>query len=193
MIASLRGQLKAVGEGRVIVEVGGVGYLVHVTGRTLDHLAAVGQAVELYTQMVVRENDISLFGFGSQEESDLFATLMTASGVGPRTAQSALATLAPETLRGAIARGDADALMRIPGVGRKTAQRLVLDLKDKVGLAGEALLAPSLTAGDADVINALTALGYSVVEAQSALGSVPADVQETDQRILAALRFLGSR
>jgi len=193
MIASLRGHVKAVGEGQVIVDVGGVGYLVHITGRTLEHLPAVGQVVELYTHMVVREDNIALYGFGSREENDLFVTLMTASGVGPRTAMSALAALAPETLRDAIARGDADALMRIPGVGRKTAQRLVLDLKDKVGISGEAVIAPSLTEGDTDVINALTALGYSVVEAQNALTAIPADLQDLDQRILAALRYLGSR
>ena len=193
MIASLRGKLEAVGEGRIVVDVGGVGYLVHVTGRTLEHLPAVGQPIALHTQMIVRENDVSLYGFSSAEEGALFAMLMTASGVGPRTAMGALSAFAPETLRTAIARGDADALMRIPGVGRKTAQRLVLDLKDKVGVAGEAVAAPSLTEGDADVINALTALGYSVVEAQHALGAVPADVVDLDQRILTALRFLGSR
>jgi len=193
MIASLRGQIKAVGEGQVIIDVGGVGYLVHVAGRTLEQLPAVGQTVELYTHLVVRENDVALYGFTNHEESSLFVTLMTASGVGPRTAMAALATLAPETLRSAIVRGDADALMRIPGVGRKTAQRLVLDLKDKVGVPGEAVAAPALTAGDVDVINALTALGYSVAEAQSALGAIPADLQDLDQRILAALRFMGSR
>jgi Holliday junction DNA helicase RuvA len=193
MIASLRGQLEATGEGHVVLEVGGVGYLVHVTGRTLEALPAIGQTVALYTHMIVRENDVSLYGFRSREERDLFATLMTASGVGPRTAMAALAAFAPETLRGAIVRGDADALMRIPGVGRKTAQRLVLDLKDRLGGADVSLPTPNLTQGDADVINALTALGYSVIEAQSALGAVPAEAQELDQRILAALRYLGSR
>lgn len=193
MIASLRGQLEAIDEECVVIDVGGVGYLVHVTGRTREKLPPIGQTVALYTRMIVRENDVALYGFGSRDESELFATLLTSTGVGPRTAMSALAAFAPETLRGAIARGDADALTRIPGVGRKTAQRLVLELKDKMGGDLAALPTPSLTEGDADVINALTALGYSVVEAQSALGAAPADAQELDQRILAALRFLGSR
>ena len=193
MIASLRGQLEAIDDEHVGIDVGGVGYLVHVAGRTREKLPPIGQTVALYTRMIVRENDVSLYGFGSREESDLFATLMTSSGVGPRTAMAALAAFAPETLRSAIARGDADALTRIPGVGRKTAQRLVLELKDKMGGAFAALPSPNLTAGDADVINALTALGYSVVEAQTALGAVPTDAHELDQRILAALRFLGSR
>ncbi len=176
-----------------MIDVGGVGYLVHVTRRTVEKLPPIGQTVALYTRMIVRENDVGLYGFGSREEGDLFATLMTSSGVGPRTAMAALAAFAPETLRGAIARGDADALTRIPGVGRKTAQRLVLELKDKMGGDIAALPTPNLTEGDADVINALTALGYSVVEAQAALGAIPADTQELDQRILAALRFFGSR
>ncbi|NLG26677.1 MAG: Holliday junction branch migration protein RuvA [Chloroflexi bacterium] len=193
MIASLRGQLEATGENTVVLDVGGVGYLVHVSRRTLGSLPALGQTVALYTQMILREDDVALYGFASRDERELFAMLLTASGVGPRTAMAALGVFAPETLRTAIASGDADALMRIPGIGRKTAQRLVLDLKDKVGVEAAAIGVAQMTEGDADVVNALTALGYSVAEAQTALGAIPGDVTELDQRILLALRYLGSR
>ena len=193
MIASLRGQLKAVRDASVIVDVGGVGYQVHVTNTLLESLPGIGQLIELYTHTHVRENEIALYGFRTFEELDLFLVLLRVSGIGPRTALMILSTFSPETLRNAIAQGDILALTRVPGIGRKTAQRLVLDLKDKVGVEVGAWVAPSITPSDADVMNALTALGYSLAEAQSALGTVPAEITELDQRILVALRSLGSR
>jgi len=192
VIASLRGQLKAIRDDSVIIDVGGVGYQVHVTGPTLDELADVGQVVELHTHLHVRENGITIYGFRSLGELDLFAMLIGVSGIGPRTALATLSAFSPETLRDLLAQGDALALTRIPGIGPKTAQRLVLDLRDKVGAVGQALVPPGLSADDADLINALTSLGYSVLEAQGALRAVPADLTELDQRILTALRFLGS-
>ena len=191
MIASLRGQLKAIRDGSVIVDVGGVGYLVHVTSSLLSESPASGQIIELYTHTHVRENELALYGFRSLEELDLFLLLIKVNGIGPRTAMAILSTFAPETLRGAIARGDVLALTHIPGIGRKTAERMVLDLKDKIGAAVGPLVAPALGTVDADVINALTALGYSVAEAQTAVGALPPEAKELDQRILAALQFLG--
>lgn len=191
MIASLRGQLKAIRDGSVIVDVGGVGYLVHVTSSLLSESPASGQIIELYTHTHVRENELALYGFRSLEELDLFLLLIKVNGIGPRTAMAILSTFAPETLRGAIARGDVLALTHIPGIGRKTAERMVLDLKDKIGAAVGPLVVPALGTVDADVINALTALGYSVAEAQTAVGALPPEAKELDQRILAALQFLG--
>ena len=193
MIASLRGQLELIRDDSVIVEVGGVGYLVHVTTTFLNEVGRVGQLVELYTHTHVRENELALYGFRALEELDLFKMLIAVSGIGPRTALAILSSFSPETLRSAIAQGDALALTRVPGIGRKTAQRLVLDLKDKVGAPEEAYWMPVLGAADADVLNALTALGYSLAEAQGALAMIPQDTQQLDERILAALRFLGSR
>ena len=193
MIASLRGQLELIRDDSVIVEVGGVGYLVHVTTTFLNDVGRIGQLVELYTHTHVRENELALYGFRSLEELDLFKMLIAVSGIGPRTALAILSSFSPETLRSAIAQGDALALTRVPGIGRKTAQRLLLDLKDKVGAPEEASWMPVLGAADADVLNALTALGYSLAEAQGALAMIPQDTQQLDERILAALRFLGSR
>lgn len=191
MIASLRGTIRAIRESWVVVEVGGVGYQVYVPGALLSELTHIGQPVELYTYTHVRENELALYGFRTFEELDLFTMLLKVSGIGPRTALSILSAFSPETLRGVIAQGDALALTRVPGIGRKTAQRLIMDLKDKVEGPTGALL-PSGLAADADVLNALTALGYSLAEAQTALAAVPKDIEALDERILAALRYLGS-
>ena len=191
MIASLRGQLKAVREDSVIIDVAGVGYQVHVTGPTLSDLGDIGQVVELHTHQHVRENDIAVYGFRSLAELDLFAMLIGVTGIGPRTALATLSAFSPETLRDALVHGDAQALTRIPGIGPKTAQRLVFDLRDKVGAAADAWVAPGISPEDADVIDALTSLGYTVLEAQTALRAIPKDLQGLDERILAALRSLG--
>lgn len=191
MIASVKGKLQAVGDHYVVVDVGGVGFRVRTTQTLVDH-ATPGKTIELHTHMVVRENEISLYGFESTEEVDLFGVLLGVTGIGPRTALNILSAFSPETLRGVIGQGDVAALARVPGIGRKTAQRLALDLKDRLGAGGPGAAMPSLSAADADALNALTALGYSLSEAQEALSAVPPDVQGLDERILAALRALGS-
>ncbi len=191
MIASLSGRVKALRQDALIVEVGGVGFEVRVPRALLESSLRVGQSVELYTYMLVREGEIALFGFRSLGEHELFTTLLAVNGVGPRTALAVLSTFSPETLRSAIAQGNIAALTRIPGVGAKTAQRLVLDLKDKLGLPAEAIAMATWREGDADVLNALTALGYSLAEAQMALKAVPEETMRLDERILAALRSLG--
>jgi holliday junction DNA helicase RuvA len=192
MIASLRGTLQAIREGSVIIDVGGVGYQVHVGATLLGEIGRVGQVVELYTHTHVRENEIALYGFTSLAELDLFQMLIGVSGIGPRTALAILSSFSPETLRSAISQGDALALTRVPGIGRKTAQRLLLDLKDRIGVPAGLTAAESLGPADADALNALTALGYSLLEAQSALAAVPKETQALDERIMAALRYLGS-
>jgi Holliday junction DNA helicase RuvA len=192
MIASLQGQIKAVKDNRLVVEVGGVGYAVNVLGSFLEGVHRVGQTVELYTHLYVRETQLALYGFRTAEEQELFGTLLGVSGIGPRTAMAVLDTFSPETLRAAISQGDASTLTRIPGIGRKTAERLLLDLKDRIGVALEAVAAQGLGQADVDVMNALTALGYSLAEARSALQAVPEEAEALDERILAALQFLGS-
>ena len=190
MIATLRGQVRAIQSESLIVEVGGVGYRVLCVGGLLSGKVRQGQTIELYTHMCVRENDITLYGFVSEEEQGLFALLVGVNGIGPRTALAALSSLSPDALRGAIVREDLDVLTRIPGVGPKTARRLMLDLRDRlqavVGVEG--VTVPDQE--DVDVINALTALGYSVAEATQALDAIPKDAQALDERILAALRVL---
>ncbi len=193
MIASLHGRLEAIHKDTLVVEVSGVGYVVNVPATLAAQGLHVGQAIELHTHLHVRENELALYGFQSAEELELFAVLITVNGIGPRTAMGALSVFAPETLRGAIAQGNAAALTRIPGIGRKTAERMVVDLRDKIGPAGEQRPMAAFQEEDADVLNALTALGYSLMEAQDALAGVGSDVQGLDLRILEALRYLGGR
>ena len=192
MIASLSGHLAAVTDQHVVVDVHGVGFRVCVPSTLLEQGLSIGQSIELHIHMCVREKDISLYGFQTGKERDLFSLLLEVSGVGPRTALACLSAFAPETLHSLIAQGDVAALTRIPGIGRKTAQRLVLDLRDRLGAPEDMQAAPSLSESDAEVINALTALGYSLSEARSALGAIPKDTDALDERILAALRVLGS-
>ena len=192
MIASLRGQVTAVGEDAIVVEVGGVGYSVHVPTSVRNEVTHIGQPIELHTHLIVRENLLALYGFFTAEEEELFSTLLGVSGIGPRTAMAVLTTFSPETLRGAIAQGDASALTRIPGIGRKTAERLMLDLRDRIDVTSSVLPGAPIDQAEVDVINALTALGYSLAEARGAVDSIPEDTQSLDQRILAALRYLGT-
>jgi Holliday junction DNA helicase RuvA len=191
MIATLHGNVQAVQEGALVVVLGGLGLRVQVPATVLAH-AHVGRTIDLYTHLHVRESELALYGFGSQAELDLFTLLLGVSGVGPRTALAVLSTFSPETLKGAVSRGDIAVLTRIPGIGRKTAERMLLDLRDKVGGAdGSAWSMSAMQEGDADVINALTALGYSLTEARDALSAIPDGVTALDERILASLRSLG--
>jgi Holliday junction DNA helicase RuvA len=191
MIASVQGRIQALRAQALIVQVGGVGLLVRVPDSVLDG-AQVGHIVELYTHLYVRESELALYGFGTEEEHDIFTTLLGVSGIGPRTALAVLSTFSPEVLRSAITQGDVGMLTRIPGIGRKTAERMMLDLKDKVGApSGVAWSMAAMREGDAEVINALTSLGYSLGEARDALAAVPVETKALDERILAALRSLG--
>lgn len=192
MIASLCGQVQYREEGALVVVVQGVGYRVYVADSVVDAVPHVGAHIELVTEMVVRENEVALYGFQTSEERDLFRLLLTVSGVGPRTAIAVLSTFSPETLRAAVAHDDIAALTRIPGIGRKTAQRLVLDLRDRVGVPTQPWQSGAPSEGDVDVLHALTALGYSLAEAQAALAAVPTEATTLDERILAALRSLGA-
>ena len=176
MIAHVRGRVAHRGTGTVVVDVGGVGYLVHVTGAS--PVPARGEEVELHTSMQVREDSMTLYGFTERGALELFELLLSSSGVGPRIALAALGTHRPDTLRAAIAGSDVPTLTAVPGIGKKVAERLVLELKDKVGAfpsAGDDQIgAAAGPAADvrAEVREALLGLGYSAGEAQEALAAI---------------------
>lgn len=196
MIASLRGKLASLGKDSLVVDVGGVGFRLFVPQTVLDALGALGasgQEVELSTHLHVRENELTLYGFGSDEELALFRLLQTVQGIGPRAAMALLSALPPERLRAALAQEDVPALTRVPGIGLKTAKKLAFELKDKV--AAEAPvggLRPTLTEADADLIGALTGLGYSVAEAQEAIRALPGGPLPFEERVRLALAYFGS-
>lgn len=195
MIAHLRGRVSHRDPAGVVVDVQGVGYLVHVTPG--DRIPARGEPVELHTSLQVREDAMTLYGFTERAALTLFELLLTSSGVGPKLALAALATHRPEVLRTAIAGGDLGTLTAIPGVGRKVAERLVLDLKDKVGGPTGGDLAVVVDGGNPDTLSevrdALLGLGYSAGEVQSALAAVgSADGADTSELLRRALRHLGA-
>jgi len=189
MIATLHGRIVAKGEGHVVVNVGGIGFRVSVPASLLQRLGSSGQEASLFTHMHVRENEISLYGCSSPEELALFELLLGVSGIGPKVALNVVSMMSTEDLRDAIARGDAAILTRVRGVGKRTAERVMLDLKDKLGIGLEFASYPALTPADAEVISALTSLGYSIAEAQAALHSLPEEDLPLEERIRLTLQY----
>jgi Holliday junction DNA helicase RuvA len=190
MIASIHGQVEAVASDHLIVRVGGVGVCVFVPTTVFEHVDGVGRGITLYTHLVVREDALTLYGFPNEDECALFTTLLSVSGVGPRLALSILSTLSLNLLHRAIAHGEPETLARVPGIGRKTAKKLVFELKDKLKLDKAMPTLEALSDTDADVIDALIALGYSIVEAQAALQSIPASAAESlEERVRVALQY----
>ncbi len=173
MIARLHGTIVSLDQDSLVIDVGGVGYRVRVPRSLLAEIAGTGQMMTLHTHLHVRENELTLYGCANEAQLELFKSLLGVSGIGPRSAMNIISSLDPQTLREAIAHGDVAALARLQGIGRRTAERLVNELRDKMGEASGGPAA-GLSAGDAEVIAALTALGYSVVEAQRALSGLPA-------------------
>src|SRR5574340_657926 len=190
MIATLRGRLQARGGDSIVLDVGGVGFGVRVPARTLAELGGVGSEVHLFTHLRVREDELTLYGFASPDDLRLFETLLTVSGVGPKVALGVLSAAPSETLRLAIAQGNLDILTGLPGIGKKTAQRLVLELKGKVDVSGLGEFS-ELAPADEDVINALVNLGFSAADAARAARSVPAGATSVEERVRLALQSLG--
>ncbi len=202
MIASVRGRVLAVRLDAVVVEVGGVGLLLQATPATLAELRP-GHEAELATSLVVREDALTLFGFADADERDVFEVVQTVSGIGPRLALAMLAVHTPDGLRAAVAGGDLTALMKVPGIGRKGAQRIVLELTDRLGAPSSAATpaapaAPAADAGHDQVIEALVGLGWSTKQASDAVDAVtaaddgtPGAAADVAGTLRAALRHLG--
>lgn len=188
MIASVSGDVQAVLEDSLIVGVGGVGLRVYVTAAVRAQ-AHVGEGVFLFTTLIVREDLLALYGFETQEEERFFNLLLGADGVGPKLALAVLSTLNVEAIRRAVLAEQAELFSRVSGVGKKTAQKILLHLQGKVGV-GSGLEVMGLGDADGDVLDALTALGYSVVEAQTAIQAIPRDAPpDMETRLRLALQY----
>jgi holliday junction DNA helicase RuvA len=190
MIASLSGTILQVEENSLVVGVGGVGLRVFVPGTLLADTGGTGRPVRLHTHLIVREQELSLYGFATAEDRQLFETLLGVSGVGPKVALSILSTLSPELIQDAIAREETAVLQRVPGIGKKTAERLMFQLRDKLDISQISTLRPLVGDVDSDVIDILTGLGFSIVEAQAALQNVPREITAVDERLQLALQYL---
>jgi Holliday junction DNA helicase RuvA len=188
MIATLRGEITQIEDGALVVEVGGVGLRVLVPAPLKERLK-VGEAAFLYTHLVVREDSLTLFGFEAAADRELFNLLLGVDGVGPKVALSVLSTLNLDTVQRAVFSDDADLLSRVPGVGKRTAQKIVLHLHDRLKPISGLERIAAMSDADGEVLAALTALGYSVVEAQTALQSLPKDApQDVEERLRMALQ-----
>ena len=153
-------------------------------------MGGVGRAIFLNTHLLVRENELALFGFISEEDLALFLVLLDVNGVGPKVALAILSTLSPELLKNAILREEAAVLQRVPGIGKKTAERIMFHLRDKLDLSAAASPIPFLTDVDGEVLELLTSLGFSIVEAQAALQKLPRELKAIDERVQQALQYL---
>ncbi|KDN17108.1 Holliday junction branch migration protein RuvA [Amycolatopsis rifamycinica] len=197
MISSVRGEVLTVGLDHVVVEVGGVGLAVQATPATLATLRR-GEEARLHTALVVREDSLTLFGFADADARELFGLLQTVSGIGPRLALATLAVLDPDKLRAALVEGNITVLTSVPGIGRKGAERLTLELRDKVTALGGSGDTPAVTAPGAlraEVVEALAGLGFPAKQAEQAVDKVLADGDghTTASVLRAALATLGRK
>ena len=193
MIASIRGEILDREDGQLLIDVNGLGYQVNVPLPLSDDVE-IGQHIFLRTHLHVRENELTLFGFSDLEEVEIFHTLLKVQGIGPKVALAIQSHLSVETLKQAVARDEAAALTRVPGIGAKKAKQIVFQLKGKITLDDIFDTAPVAVVNDSDgeVVAALTTLGYSVVEAQTALQSLPKDAadESVEEKIRLALSNL---
>ena len=192
MISSVHGTISGVYEDFLIVDVGGIGLKIQATKSTCKQ-AKMGDRIFLYTHLVVREDLLALYGFESMEERDLYSMMLGVSGIGPKTGMSIISTLNPDTIRRAILENQVDVFSRVPGIGKKSAARILLQLQGKI--PADMLQQGVTVSGDVDtrVFEALTSLGYSVVEAQSALQSIPKDAScEVEERLKLSLKYFST-
>ncbi len=192
MIASLHGTLELRGSDWVIISVGGIGFQVYVPTSTLSTLGTVGEEVQLYTRLHLREDNVSLYGFTSVDELGFFQTLIGVSGLGPKMALAMLSVMSVEKLAMAIVTGSVELLTMVPGVGKKMAERLILELKEKIGTGWMTTPAAELAQGDTDVLAALASLGYSVSEASRAVANLPSSSKlSLEEKVKLALEYFG--
>ncbi len=194
MIASLKGKLESLGSDFAVINVGGIGLQVYMPTSTLSTLGSVGGDVKLYTHLHLREDNATVYGFVSTEELELFKALINVSGLGPKMALAMLSAMDIEQLIMAIATGNVELLTGIPGIGKKMANRLVLELKDKIGAGLITAPAVQLAEENADVLAALTSLGYSASETTRALASLPRDQElSLEEKVKLALGYFGGK
>jgi Holliday junction DNA helicase RuvA len=189
MIATITGEISQVLDSQIVLSVGGMGFFVNLTEDTCLSCRP-GMKKAFHTHLVVREDHLSLYGFEQIEERDLFVHLISVAGVGPKIALAALSTLTPETVRRAITGDQPETFARVPGIGKKTAQKIILDLQGKIKPLDPLETVSRMDEVDTEVMEALTALGYSIVEAQAALQSLGKDEEsDAEERLRKALQY----
>lgn len=190
MIAKIKGKIEYLKDNYVVVDVHGVGYKLFLTAYSLGKIAGQEQ-VDFFVHTHVREDALDLYGFVTMEELEMFELLISISGVGPRSGLGILTVASPRTIKTAILNEDSSILTKVSGIGKKTAERVILELRNKVADMPES--EKDHTISDSDSIEALTSMGYSVSEARDALKTVPESVKDIGQRVGAALKSLGKK
>ena len=189
MITSIQGLVQAKGDDHVVINVTGIGFEVFVPKQVAEDVV-VGKETFFHTYFHIRENFMALYGFENQEQRELFLMLLDVNGVGPKASMATLSTLSMDAVRSAVVSEEAGVFSRVPGVGKKTAEKILLHLKDKIKTAPGEMFSTGVTDIDSEVLEALTTLGYSVVEAQSAIQAIPKDSpQDVEARIVIALKY----
>lgn len=204
MIAYVNGIVEYIEDGLCVVDVNGIGYNVNISGSTMDRMPGIGEAVKLYTYTNVKEDAFTLFGFLSRDELNLFKMLITVNGIGPKGGLSILSVMTPDDLRFAIMAGDSKSLSKAPGIGKKTAERITLELRDKLKVSEDELLgggsAPSMSDSVSDfdssardeAVAALVALGYNSTDSMKAVRKVlaasPEAGEDTEKLLKLALK-----
>ena len=190
MIANLEGRVSHKSADSLVLQVGGVGIEVLAPYPTIDSID--GDYAFLFTRLIVREDSLTLYGFATETERELFDTFVKISGIGPKLAITILSTLSVENVRAAVSSENASIMQRVPGIGKKTAEKIVFELRDRLKIALDDVPAGEFVSANADVLDALTGLGYSVVEAQAAIQALPSDAPEdSEARVFLALQNLG--
>ena len=188
LISSLRGSLESTGPDWADIAIGGITLRVSIPSSAVETLGGAGSPVRLYTSMQVREDSITLYGFHTADARQTFETLIRVRGIGPSVALSILSIFTPETLAAAVDAGDVKGFTVVPGIGQKTAGRILLELKGKLDFDWDA---PSAATPDADALDALAALGYSLAEAREALSAIPReDAASVEDKVRLALQQL---
>lgn len=189
MISLIRGAVALIEDDNIVLEIGGVGIQVYVTTNLKDELQP-GEVLFLYTRLIVREDLLALYGFETKEGREFFDLLLGVNGIGPRSALAILSTLNPDVIRRAVFTEQADVFCRAPGIGKKTAQKILLHLQDRIHADQTTGTYKEISDVDSEVLAALTALGYSIVEGQAALQYIPKDTpQEVETRLRLALQY----
>jgi Holliday junction DNA helicase RuvA len=194
MIAGLHGTLESLGRDWAIINVGGIGFQVYMPTSTLSSLGKIGGEVHLHTHLHLREDNVAIYGFASADELRFFQTLLGVSGLGPKLALAMLSAMSLDKLTMAIATSSVDLLRVVPGIGKKTADRIILELKDKVAVGWVTTPGVQLVEENAQVLAALTSLGYSVSEASRAVATLPPSSDlSLEEKIKLALQYFTSK
>ena len=192
MIAYVNGILENLEEGNAVIDVNGIGYNVNISGSTMDRMPGIGEMVKLYTYTNVKEDAFTLFGFLSRDELNLFKMLITVNGIGPKGGLSILSVMTPDDLRFAILAGDSKSLAKAPGIGKKTAERITLELRDKLKVSEDELLGSAgSAAGNADLPEGENSARDEAVAALVALGYNSSDAMKAVRKVLASDKAAG--